>query len=156
MNRPQRREEVRYIHIDTAVFHDNDNKSQYKIKMNTDLDTNNHSIPIQDYNNVSKIELKVFKFAVDLNEKYEYVILKIKNIDGHIDSNTKTQDATAVIYFDSTKPTFFDDQNTFSFSPPLANLNKVDIELLDTNGDFIDPTNHSFVLKLTYIEGNMY
>ena len=185
MNMPRRREEVRYIHVDSKQF-SNTQKSKYTINFNVstsqrkNLDINgNHDgtytvstpdtgtfIPIQDYNNITKIELKVFKISnsnLDPSSEstqstysdQDYVILKIKNIDGHFDSNTPTQDASSIIYFDNKKPTFFEDQTEFQFNPPLSKLNKLDVELIGSDNNEFN-YNHSFVLKITYIEGNLY
>ena len=166
MHYPQRREESRYIHIDTSVFDENAEKNKYKIRFNTNgknstEDINFHMIPIQDYNNVIKLELKFFKFKNDLSANYEYIFLKLKNVDGKVDSSTSCQDSTAVIYFDGKKPTLFEDYE-FRFNPPISRLTELSVELRDNDNNLITPpdddttVDHSFLLKVTYIEGNIY
>ena len=180
MNMPRRREEVRYIHIDSTKLPNGTDKNKYTINFdvstsrreNLDSDGKHDGtytvstpqsgtfIPIQDYNNITKIELKVFKIANSVSTapalSDDYVLFKIKDIDGHFDSNTQTQNATAIIYFDGNKPTFFEDQTEFNFNPPISKLTKLDIELIGSDTTAVFNHNHSFVLKITYIEGNLY
>jgi hypothetical protein len=162
MHIPQRREEVRYIHIDSKKF-SSTTKNKYTINFNVSSSGNVHPedgtfIPVQDYNNITKIELKVFKLSntnqSDNDDQSDYVIFKLKNIDGHFDSNTNTQNASSIIYFDGNKPVF-DNDSEFNFNPTIAKLSKLDIELIGSDGNVFNK-DHSFILKLTYIEGNLY
>ena len=156
MNQPRRREVSRFIHVDSRDFADL-KTSQYKIEFGKD-------IPIQDYNNVIKLELKAFVSERPNNE--DYVIFKIKNIDGCVDSTTSVTDAATVCYFfpSGKKPIYFGG-NVFNFYPPISTLSKLEIDILkrNSNGSFIPfdinttQTNYqSFLLKITYIEGNLY
>jgi hypothetical protein len=141
MNIPRIREEKRVLHIDKSV-------GSYRIRFGND-------VPIQDYNNVSKLRLKAFKFASP-PPSTEYIIMKIKNIDGKIDSNiTKGQDASAIIYFDGDKPSFFND-TVFVFSPVIKKLTELNVELYDSSENLLSNSRHSYVFEVSYVEGNQY
>ena len=167
MNQPRRREVERFIHVDSRDFGDLAT-TQYKISfgLNSHIPDNTANIPIQDYNNVTKIELKSFLSQKPPGE--DYVIFKIKNIDGKVDSTSQLGDISTICYFDPTssptdkKPIYFGG-NTFLFNPPLAKLTKLEIDILKrtTDGEYktydINNENYqSFLLKITYIEGNLY
>ena len=160
MNQPGRREVERFIHVDSRDFPELTNSS-YNIIFGKD-------IPIQDYNNVVKLELKAFMSDKPDNE--DYVLFKIKNVDGKVDTTTGVVDACTVCYFDPTtvgvkKPIYFGGTE-FEFNPPIAKLSKLQIDVVKHDGSFCDiNSNHiineqyqtqSFLLKITYIEGNLY
>ena len=163
---PRVREEHRFVHVDSSLFIQ-DEKNKYTISLGSSgiRDANNkflspqpenfHCIPVQDYNNIVKVELVTFKFSNEAPDT-DYVFLKIKNINGKVDSSTPCQDSTAVIYFEGSNPTMFRDHE-FMFYPSIAKLSELNVELLDKHNNILDhPFGHSFVLKLTYIEGNFY
>ena len=111
MNHPRRREVERFIHIDSRDF-SGLSVSSYNIKFGPLPDNNlipsgTAYIPVQDYNNVIKLELKAFMSDKPDNE--DYVIFKIKNVDGKVDTTTGVVDACTVCYFDSNdkKPIYF-------------------------------------------------
>lgn len=147
---PHRREVSRFIHVDTANINPTTNKGAYSVIFG-------EHIPVQDYNNVIKIELKALKFNDTISN--DYVFFKIKNIDGKIDSTSGIDQASSICYIDSTddgkKPIYDFGGSEFIFDPMISKLTKLDIELLDYNGVPVDKS-HSFVLKVTYIEGNFY
>ena len=153
MNRPARRMESRFLHFDSRDLQ-NVTESSFAINFGTD-------VPIQDYNNVVQIELKVMSAEKPATE--DYALFKIKNIDGKVDSTNQQGDITTVVYFeDNRKPVFFGG-NKFEFQPPISKLNKLNIDVLtrDGTGNFVPMdvtgTKHmSFLLKITYIEGNFY
>ena len=154
MNRPTRRIESRYLHFDSRDF-PQVTQSSFSIEFGRD-------IPIQDYNNVVGIELKVLSAEKPENE--DYALFKIKNIDGKVDSTNQQGDITTVVYFEDTRKPIFFGGNKFEFSPPIAKLTKLNIDILTkdaTSGDFVymnvTGSKHiSFLLKITYIEGNLY
>lgn len=168
MNTPIRRIESRYIHVDSRDFSGLQTAS-YKVLCGTPPDDPNNIpvgsfyLPVQDYNNVIEIELKALALNKPLKESY--VVFKIENTDGKVDSTSKVYDATTMCYFenDSTKTTFFGG-NVFKFQPPIAKLTKLNIQILKrNNNDFIpinmindDNDHQSFLLKISYIEGNIY
>ena len=163
MNHPIRREVERFIHIDSRDFPDLF-ESKYEIIFGID---EQGSIPIQDYNNVIKLELKAFVSDKPVNE--DYVFFKIKNVDGKVDSTTYIQDASTVCYFEPNekKPVYFGG-NVFEFNPPIAKLSKLNIDIVKRDGTYCDiniavpdpdseeVSSQSFLLKITYIEGNLY
>ena len=144
-----RREVERFIHVDSRDFPQL-TESSYSIIFGRD-------IPVQDYNNVIKIELKSLVSKKPNGE--DYVFFRIKNVDGKVDSTTNISDATTICYFDSDerKPIHFDD-NYFIFNPPISKLSKLEIDIIKRDKKFCDISvnNQSFVLKITYIEGNLY
>ena len=159
MNVPRRREVERFIHVDSRDFN-GITKSKYHVIFGT-------HIPVQDYNNVIKLELKAFmsKAPTDpitgINE--DYVFFKIKNVDGKLDSTSSVNEACTVCYFDTptanTKRPIYFGGNSFEFNPPIAKLSKLDIEIVTHDGEpcvISDVGPQSFLLKITYIEGNMY
>lgn len=163
MNIPRRREVERFIHVDSRDFFPALTESSYNIIFGK-------HIPIQDYNNVIKLELKTFMSGKpDLNTdstKEDYVFFKIKNVDGKVDSTSGTNDASTVCYFEPTttnsekKPIYFGG-NVFEFNPPISKLSKLNIDIVKNDGTIayakLDNVNHqSFLLKITYIEGNLY
>ena len=158
MNQPQRRQESRFIHIDASsnkyTVHFGLNNLTGRDKLTTSA---HYHIPIQDYNNVNKIELVTFKLNNGVTLDTEYIMLEIKNIDGKVDSTTSCQNATTVCYLDGTKPIYFTDR-IFEFYPSISKLSKLDIELKDNSGNLIplESLEHSFLLKITYTEGNFY
>jgi len=150
MNHPRRREVERFIHVDSRDF-DGLKKSSYNIIFGK-------HIPIQDYNNVIKLELKVLMSDKPVIE--DYVIFKIKNVQGKVDSTTGIDDACTVCYFDTNvkKPIYFGGTE-FEFNPPIAKLSKLQVDIVKRNGDFCtisSEVSQSFLLKITYIEGNLY
>lgn len=150
MNHPRRREVERFIHVDSRDF-TGLTRSSYNIIFGK-------NIPIQDYNNVVKLELKAFMSDKPDNE--DYVIFKIKNVDGKVDTTTGVVDACTVCYFDPNgkKPIYFGGTE-FEFNPPLAKLSKLQVDVVTRDGIFctIDENKtQSFLLKITYIEGNLY
>jgi len=161
MNQPRRREVERFIHVDSRDFPDL-YESKYEILFGS-------NIPIQDYNNVIKLELKTFMSSKPKDA--DYVFFKIKNIDGKVDSTSTLVDSATVCYFESQltdkKPIYFGG-NTFEFNPPIAKLSKLNIDILKRNADSAyvpmtigtndsnDTDYQSFLLKITYIEGNLY
>ena len=156
MNYPHRRDTNTYIHVDTATDNFKQlNKSMYKINLNSKNDDN---IPIDEITKITKIELEVFKFKELPRDKNgalcEYVFLKIKNIDGKTFSNTPCQNSTTVIYTDGLKPIYFG-STSFEFDPCI-NLRNLEVEMRDSNNDLIANTDHSFVLKISHVEGNLY
>ena len=153
MNMPRTREEKRIVHIDTKNLLD---PREYEIKFGKLPDPyTGLYIPIDDYNNVVKISLKTFKFQTAPDDE-EYVFLYIKNIDGKVDSTTPCQNASAVVYFDGTKPSFFNDTE-FVFNPSISKLNSLNVQILGSDGNLVeDGHQHSYVLEITYIEGNVY
>ena len=165
MNHPHRRIVERFIHIDSRNFKDII-KSSYNICFGP-LPTNNiipqgtAYIPIQDYNNVIKIELKAF--ISDKPENEDYVIFKIKNVEGKVDTTTGVQDACTVCYFEPTgkKPIYFGGTE-FEFNPPISKLTKLQIDVVTGKNEYCQINNgsaeksQSFLLKITYIEGNLY
>lgn len=152
MNKPGRRLESRFIHIDSRDF------SSSKSKFNVEFGKH---IPIQDYNNVIRLELKVLCMDKPVDE--DYAIFKIKNIDGKVDATNQMGDITTVVYFEGSRQPVFFGGNKFEFQPALSKLTKLDIEILKRNSDstfeLLDVTNTnyiSFLLKISYIEGNLY
>ena len=182
MDHPRRRKVERFIHVDSRDF-PGITESSYNIcfgppPTNNLVPTGSAYIPIQDYNNVIKLELKAFISEKPLNE--DYVIFKIKNVDGKVDTTTGVVDASTVCYFDPTtigkKPIYFGGTE-FEFNPPIAKLSKLQVDIITRNGtpcsvntvltdddgngltddDGNDlTTTQSFLLKITYIEGNLY
>jgi len=179
MNQPRRREVERFIHVDSRDC-PNLNESKYEILFGfseskdkygniIQLSEKQFNIPIQDYNNVIKIELKTYMSSKPSDE--DYVFFKIKNIDGKVDSTSTLVDSATVCYFESQltdkKPIYFGG-NTFEFNPPIAKLSKLNIDILKRNADSAyvpmtigtndsnDTDYQSFLLKITYIEGNLY
>jgi len=150
MNQPRRREVERFIHVDSRDF-PGLTESSYNIIFGK-------HIPIQDYNNVIKLELKAFISDKPLNE--DYVFFKIKNIESKVDSTTNISDACTVCYFEPNdkKPIYFGGTE-FEFNPPIAKLSKLQVDVVtkDNIPCIINDVNtQSFLLKITYIEGNLY
>lgn len=149
MHKPQRREIKRFIHIDTSNLTSESNKSKYTIKFG-------ENIPVQDYNNVIKLEFKTIQFEKDTPAKY--VQFKIKNIDGDIDSTSSIQNACTICYLDplqKDKPIVDFAGGIFNFDTMLSKLTKLDIEIFNESGHALD-VNHSYVIEITYVEGNFY
>jgi len=189
MNHPRRREVERFIHIDSRDFSDL-KQSSYNIcfgslPTNNIVPTGSAYIPVQDYNNVVKLELKVF--ISDKPDNEDYVLFKIKNIEGKVDTTTDIVDACTVCYFDqsttttttttvadedpesttvteiitnsnSKKPIYFGGTE-FEFNPPISKLSKLEIDVITSDGNFCEISKtktQSFLLKITYIEGHLY
>ena len=166
MNQPRRREVERFIHVDSRDFSDL-KESKYEIMFGK-------NIPIQDYNNVIKLQLKAFSSEKPDGE--DYVYFKIRNVDGKVDTTSKKiVDASTVCYFEPVgkRPIYFGG-NVFEFNPPIAKLSKLNIDIIKRDGTYCnirDPDeegytdteddsnrigSQSFLLKITYIEGNLY
>ena len=158
MNQPRRREVERFIHVDSRDFH-NLVESKYEILFGSNnIPDQKSNIPIQDYNNVIKLELKAFMSDKPVDE--DYVIFKIKNVDGKVDTTTGVVDACTVCYFDPNgkKPIYFGGTE-FEFNPPIAKLSKLQVDVVKHDGSFCtinETKTQSFLLKITYIEGNLY
>ena len=176
MNHPRRREVERFIHVDSRDFNGSE-ISSYNIcfgplpKDNDgkliDVPAGSAYLPVQDYNNVIKLELKAFMSNKPPSE--DYVIFKIKNVDGKVDTTTGIGDACTVCYFDPNgkKPIYFGGTE-FEFNPPISKLSNLKIDIVDHENNYCDirePGNgndgnkigsQSFLLKITYIEGNLY
>ena len=152
MHKPKRREVKRFIHVDTTHF-DPPDISSYTVNFG-----NNGNIPVQDYNNVIKLKFKIIQFQEEIEAKY--VQLKIKNIDGDIDSTSSVQNASTICYLDATKknkPIVDFAGGIYNFDTMLSKLTKLEIQIFDESGNLITSNNdHSFVIEITYIEGNLY
>ena len=154
VNHPRRREESRYIHVDSRDFN-NLTESIYNIQLSDKLG-------LQDYNNVSRIELLCLSSPPQINEEYCFFI--IENIDGKVDSTSSIKNASTVCYYnndsDKRKPMILFG-NMFEFHQPISKLAKLKIRILQHDQSPITFTNNnndyqSFLLKIKYIEGNLY